>query len=506
MRIPKNQIPVYRRLLKNDLIKFGYTICRNLVPQKSKCILHKDIADFHHKKPLLSVIISPRGHGKTTWASTISTVHDIAYDTENYILLIKKTYKQAVNDLASIRNVIKYNKTFIAFYGRRVFLTEREDKIIIYNPVTKHKITIEIKGAGMSIRGALIDGARVTKMLLDDFEDENNTHTFDARDKVRSWIAAQVMPCLDPKKGHLLAIGTIVHYDSWLWNIYQNSVKAKDRGEETSWQVVFHEMIENDKAILPEIFTKEHITKLKAAYTEMGQLHKYYQEYFNIPIDPTNADFKREYINYFHGNLEYTNDSLHILHRDNENIPVDVVCGIDPSTGLSEDFTGISILCTSKDGNRYLEMAERKKLKPDELIEELFRIHNTYKPRLFIIEKVGMQVIYEYYLKNEMRRRNIFLRVKGEPVPTRISKEEKLRNALQPIYASGVMHHKNHQTNLEEELVTFPNSKHDDILDSLWLASKYSRKPSFGSVSKRIKGKLKSIKYDWMTGAVKEAA
>ena len=62
-------------------------------------------------------------------------------------------------------------------------------------------------------------------MLLDDFEDENNTLTTDARAKNANLITAVVYPALEPHTGRLRINGTPVHYDSFINNLIANSEK-----------------------------------------------------------------------------------------------------------------------------------------------------------------------------------------------------------------------------------------------------------------------------------------
>lgn len=493
--------------MRDDIFLFGEVVCSELTSDSTECVLHRDIARFHHDKPKLGAIVSPRGHGKTTWASTIATVHDVAYDRETVIIIIKKTFQQAVTDLQNIVNFIKYSPKFKLFFGRSSFefLIDRQERVYIRNRITGHKTWIEAKGAGQSIRGIVVEGNRPSKFLLDDFEDENNTATDEQRNKVREWMAAQVMPSLDPHSGHILAIGTIVHYDSWLNNRWEGCQAARADGKEYSWKMIFHQMIEDGKPIWPERFTPEYIDQLRFSYEELGRIDMFYQEYMNVPFNPEDADFKREYITYYKGMLIYDPKLGHILEIGEKRILVDVVVGVDPSSGTSGDYTGIAIVATDTENNRYLIQADRFMLKPDELKERIFEIYDRYKPRLIVIEEVAMQVIMTYWLRSEMRRRNKFLPLRGEKVSTRQTKEDKLRNALQPIYASGVMHHLRGQIALEEELFTFPKGKHDDILDALYLACKYARKSyrNLEDVMRKASKKTREI-VDWMTGATVE--
>lgn len=497
------QIKEYRDKMRSDPLLFGYVVCNDVITQKTSCVLHKDIADTLIDKPRQQAIIAPRGHAKSSWASLVGTVFDIAYDREDVIVLIKKTFPLAVTDLRNIISEVKYNPRFKLFFGHREFLIDRQEKVYIYNPVTKHRTYIEVKGAGQSIRGIVVEGKRPSKILLDDFEDENNTLTPEQRDKVREWIAGQVMPSLNPHTGHIIAIGTIVHYDSWLNNLWNNYQDAQKAGRDFSWHVIFHQMIEDDKSIWPERFTDEYIANLKMSYDELGRMDMYYQEYMNIPFNIDNADFRHDYIKDWVGSIGWNKElqsHVRVTDADKESVvPADVIVGIDPSSGTSGDYTGIVVMACTPNGKRYLEVADRKMLKPNELKDLVFDLYYKYHPRLIVMEEQAMQVIMGYWLREEMSRRNQYLPVVGEKVSTRQTKEDKLRQALQPIYNAGVMHHKAHMTDLEVELLTFPKGKNDDLMDALYLASKYIQKPRDRDLSvDGIKLHNKPKIWDWM--------
>lgn len=505
MILDRDKIAQYCEVMQSDLLKFGFVITPNLTYDKSSCVLHRDIADIHANKPRFSAIIAPRGHAKTTWASTIATAHDIAYDTEDVIVLIKKTYVQATTDLQNIVSIIKYNERFGQFYGPREFLTDRQDKVYILNPATGHKTWVEVKGAGQSIRGIVVEGNRCSKILMDDFEDENNTLTKEQREKVRNWITAQIMPSLNPRTGHILAIGTIVHYDSWLCNVWEKSNQAIRDGRQYSWKVIYHQVRENGAPIWPERFSDDYIKEIENSYIELGKVNLFYQEYYNIPFNVDDAHFRKEHISYFDGELTYDpDDHVHVLRTNGQDRVVDCVVAYDPSTGIGKDYTGKVVLLTDRDGKRYLHHADRHRFKPDELIADIFQTDRELKPRLIVLEEEAMAVIFDFWLKSEMRRTQQFVRLKGEKVPRTKSKEDKIAEGLQPVYAAGVMHHRRGQHSIEEELFTFPKGKSDDILDALWLASKHAKLPNHGFIAKVKERLCRTIDregIDWMTGA-----
>jgi phage terminase large subunit-like protein len=63
-----------------------------------------------------------------------------------------------------------------------------------------------------------------------------------------------------------------------------------------------------------------------------------------------------------------------------------------------------------------------------------------------------------------MRKRNKFFMI--EELKADVDKERRIKG-LQPRYACGSIYHKANMGELEEELLLFPKSPHDDIADAL---------------------------------------
>lgn len=494
-----------RSKLRPNLRAYGYFIFPHLARKQTNCPLHNDIARVHVADTHYNVVIAPRGHSKTTWSSTIGICHDICYERYDVIVLIKKNFTQAINDLQNIVIELKENELLTDLYGGWDFLIDRQEKIEIRNKRTGKITYIASAGTGQSIRGLLRRGYRVGKFLLDDFEDEKNTATLELRQKVKNYMSSQVLPCLDPETGRIFAIGTIVHFDSWLNNRYEDYTKAKREGGESMWDVLFYQMVDADgNAIFPEVFTKAYIKRLKALYEELGNTSQFYQEYYNIPYDPSDVTFPTANLKYLSWGVKHDND-VTIMVQGVRELVVDVVIAYDPSGGTaSGDFVGSTILFTDKDNNRYNERADRYRWKPNELIDHIFQDYQKYHPRLVIVEAEAMAVLLQYWLNAEMRRRNIYLPLVAYKSPKDTGKNQHIRDGLQPVYSAGVVYHKHGQTDAIGELITFPKQRHDDILDSMLMAHKYARPPTTSQVrySERKSSGAEPVKrlYNWKTG------
>lgn len=515
--------------MRDDLALFGEVICPHLVRDRTDFQLHKDIAWVHHNRPRYQVLISFRGSAKTTWASTISSLHDLAYDRERVTGLIKKSWDTALADLDNIKTEVKDNEAFRLFYGTFTFHVDRTDRMMVTHDSTRWWAYVFSAGVEQAMRGKIKKGWRVTKLLLDDFEDEKNTNTPELRDRIKKRIAATYLPLVDNKIGHILAIGTIAHFDGWFCNRYDAWLNAKREGKEGELQfpVIYYQVEENGKPMWPERFSLAEIGRIRSAYAELGRLDMFYQEYYNRPFDPEKADFKREQIKYYDGIFRIDADfgtvidltslrdwrGMKIDHPEQIHantgvltLPLKVVAAYDMASGEGLDFTGVDILGTDSHGFRFELLSERRDTTPDQFKDAIFADFDRFKPALILMEEEAHARVMKYWLRDEMQRRNKYLPIRPDKWPGKVDKNTKLRQALQPIYQSGVVCHRPDQLDAEEELFNFPKQRHDDILDAKYMSHKWASKPSVAFVEtdntvKRKRRRPEKVRIDWMTGA-----
>lgn len=110
--------------------------------------------------------------------------------------------------------------------------------------------------------------------------------------------------------------------------------------------------------------------------------------------------------------------------------------------------------------------AWRARLGPEELVDNLFALHEQRKYSAIGIEKTSYTDGLKPFLDAEQRKRNKFLPI-VEVKHNQTAKEIRIRSLI-PRYASGSIRHiKDRCDDLEEEQTQFPNAIHDDVLDAL---------------------------------------
>jgi len=149
---------------------------------------------------------------------------------------------------------------------------------------------------------------------------------------------------------------------------------------------------EKGNLIFPEDFckTKEHEddNDKKSLDELQAQLGPYLfsSNYYNNPIADDLIEFKKEWFRRF----DFNQDVIKKLHN------AFCLISIDPATKAKEtnDPTGIVVSKIDIDGYVYVLDAYGKRFRPNELIEEIFRLHDIYKPDKILIETVSAQTLW----------------------------------------------------------------------------------------------------------------
>lgn len=134
--------------------------------------------------------------------------------------------------------------------------------------------------------------------------------------------------------------------------------------------------------------------------------------------------------------------------------------GIDLAAGLDEssDYTAVVVVTAHPSGRIQVEHASRGRWTFQEQIEHVVRLADSYETRTIMVESNAYQLIFAH----ELMRRGLPV----QNVQARAKKEDRIR-ALAPRYEMGLITHARRFPDLEAELLTYPESRNDDLLDAL---------------------------------------
>ena len=203
-----------------------------------------------------------------------------------------------------------------------------------------------------------------------------------------------------------------------------------------------------------EALWSDHYTleNLKDLETDIGT-YEFASQYQQSPINKETQVFKPELFQY----VEWEDVRRKIT-----------ACYVTIDSALSKkknsDNTGVCINWVDVENVWHLK-AYKVKVDPNELIQLIFDLHAVYKPVAIGIEDTIMTQAIDPFLTVEMGKRNIFPNV--QPLKHGgINKEIRIRGLL-PRYERGHIYHIRGMTeDLEKELVRFPSSAHDDVMDA----------------------------------------
>lgn len=164
-----------------------------------------------------SAVAAPRGHAKSTVMTLKNVLHAALYGYKQYILLISDTETQAAGFLESIKYELEANPRILRDFGEQVGKKTWKTSSILLN----NGCRIDAVGTGQKLRGRRNYQRRPDLILCDDIENDEGVRTSEQRRKTADWFWKAVCKAGDSYTD-LVAIGTILHYDSLLAKLLDN--------------------------------------------------------------------------------------------------------------------------------------------------------------------------------------------------------------------------------------------------------------------------------------------
>ena len=425
-----------------------------------------DICCSNH--PLVA-IAAPRGHAKSTAITHAYVLASVLFRDRGFVLLISDTYEQAVMFLKDIVSELQDNEELIEFFGiDPEFEKDAENDIIVrFNDGAKFRIIA--KGSEQKVRGMKWAGRRPDLIVCDDLENDEIVMNNERRDKFKKWFLDALLPCRSDN-GIVRIVGTILHLDSLLESLMpvlhdkkftvDTPLKSISTNKKRAWYGVryrAHPAIDDFSQLLWA--DKRPVEWLKAErqkYLDAGNPSGYAKEYLNYPIDETHAFFRKSDF------VPMSPDDF----RKFKNIYV----GFDLALGQDNraDYSAFVVGGVDEDGVLYIIDVIRDRMDTHEASEVLFQLQQTYDPEAFIVEKGVIEKSIGPFLYAEMIKPN---RIPLSLVTKNPSKDKEFRaRAIQArMRAKGCRFDKNAEwyPAFERELLEFPSSKHDDMVDAL---------------------------------------
>ena len=432
------------------------------------CDLHQQVFDILDDDSIRAAALAlPRGFGKTTLAGTVFAARKALFRSCHYIVYISSTFSKARNDLKTLADELKHNEMLIKVFGDLKGMTWAEGSGEIE---LNSDIKIEAKGAGNQIRGIKYKHYRPDLIIIDDLEDPEGVHSEERRKKLEEWFFADVMNSINLDTTRIILLGTILHQDSLLANIlkekevYLENIDPMEMESDASraeTKELFHTIRleacdDNLKSSWPDYMSDETIAAKYKIYQQRGLLDVFFREMRNLPMSPDGATFELAlFKTYREDNIKFKGMETVVIY--------------DPAKTVSAraDYTAVVGVSLDTINNKiYFRDCVNKKISPEEQYKEVLDMADRLGTCNVGYEITSLNEFIKYpfetYAKTRKRYYNLVaLKARGK-------KEDRIA-ALSPFYRMGAIYHNENQAikgPLEAQLLTFPRSKHDDVMDA----------------------------------------
>ena len=315
--------------------------------------------------------------------------------------------------------------------------------------VTSNGTMVFPRGSGQQVRGILFGDYRPDLILADDLEDSQSVRSEEQRAKMKEWWFGDVMGAVARNKEDYTigVMGTILHEDALLANLM----------DDPNWVHLNIELCDdNYNSLWPDFISSETINKMAETYRSQGMLDVFFREFRNMAISTEDATFTQAYFKYY----EETKDM-------NKSEVIENVVIVDPAKTVKKhsDFSSIVGVGFNLSANRiYFRDCVAERMHPDRIYTEAFRMMDRIGAKVLAIKVTSLNEFITYPLKNEIIRQGINCEL--VEINERGKKEDRIA-ALVPFYRKGlIFHNKQISGGLEAQLLSFPRSKRDDIMDA----------------------------------------
>lgn len=498
---------------------------------------------------------------------------------EDLIVIVSETGAMAENWITQIRGSVASNKWIKQVFGNLKQQAVKDDEgkwtrsafTIVKHGLSEEwqrgkGLTLIGKGVNMQVRGINVRG-RPTLIIFDDLYSLNNTKTPESRQKVRYIADAEIRNSIDPKRGKVISMGTVVHEDtvvvdykhSKFWHTierpimdkilfdeavhkycrinrdrgsmdYPSAQKCKeleDSGYKTYWQ---------DRWSLEMLFAKY------AETIEKRSESMFWQEMFHITMAEEDKKIRKDMMRWADMELVQKNISgswysfVKLKERDGERyVHVNLAIGIDAAMSYKSTADNSALVMIGMDyfgriyyiRNKFGKFGISDELKneyADKYInklctnyshisrigstDEIFRwVHNTHHRPKFVIEvnSIGAEI----YRQVKTKMNNYGMRYMLLEVLQTTNKEERILDTLQPYYQSRSAYHNSadNQEQLCYELEFLGKAKNDDNADiSATIVSQLSKPSSLVSwESQNVKANPKYKPPSWASPSTSTA-
>lgn len=408
-------------------------------------------------------IAAPRGHAKSTAITHSYTLANICFRERGFILIVSDTEAQSKNFVNDIKRELTENEDLVKVFDIKGLIKDTETDFIVEFHDGK-QCRVIAKGSEQKLRGLKWNGKRPDLIICDDLENDEIVMNDDRRRKFREWFSGALIPCKS-SDGLVRYVGTILHMDSQLERLMPRPKSQKCTITELSikntvkdywYSAKYKAHNPNFTEILwPSQWDKEKLQHERAMYISQGMGEKYAQEYLNVPLDESNAHFRRS-------------DFLEMQPEDKKSTKVYYV-GVDLAVTLDQraDWTVFCVAGVDENGFIHVVEVMRDRFESPDIVEMILLLNKKYDPQCFFFEKGSITNSVLPAMIQRMQEDNNW--VNYQTYARVVDKVQFAQSIKVRMRAKKVKFDKQSEwfDDFEDELLGFPRKGHDDQVDAI---------------------------------------
>ncbi len=177
------------------------------------------ISEFQDAYPQ-TIQLGPRGWGKSAIGTMLKACRAIICDRNVRILVTSSASERAQDLLTGIKQILELARIVDVFGEFKSDKKWAETSIVVVGKTSLHKEpTVSIAGVNSSLASGHFD-----LILADDLVTEKNAMTQVQRDKVKSWFATTLVPCIVDETTEFHVLGSRYHPDDLYNDLINNSM------------------------------------------------------------------------------------------------------------------------------------------------------------------------------------------------------------------------------------------------------------------------------------------
>lgn len=431
-------------------------------PHRDLC---RALSEKNNKRKKL--VLMPRGSFKSSLVTVGFSIRTLIRNPNARILISSETQRNSIKYVREIRTQLEDNEKLKALFGEfsspdRVW---RDNEIVI---ASRTQALGDPSVMASSLERQSVVGRHFDLIICDDVVSRNNVNTQDQIQKTIDHYRL-LLSVLDPGDDKMMIIvGT-----RWALNDLYGWIQDPENGERGQFDIFIRSAIKKDGSLLlPDRLTTEFLQEQKMTQGS----YIFSCQYLNEPINIETALFQIAQIQWY--------DTL-----ETENL--NYFISVDPaiSTYGHSDYSGVVVVAVDENNHWWIVKAMNLKVDPGGLIEEIFSLVARYQPLCLVMEKFMLEKMMKVALIEAMNKKKVFFGIREVPTNTRFSKEARIRSLSPKFEAKEVHLKRTGQEELYHELINYPQSKHDDVLDALKNISyvAFAPNPRPGNHTERLK-------------------